>query len=113
VPEYVSCQYYSPGCGWAFVPPTPPDPLNCITVQGQNFSFDVPMVWPWKLATVTYRPAMVWAIGELFLGADSGILTTDFSIVNFDNDEQVLAYVQVEGTGTDQTSWGAVKSLFR
>lgn len=112
--EYVSTQYFSPGGGWAFVAPGMPGPDGCLTIQGQNFSFDVPMCWPWKLATVTYHAAVDHSVDELFLGAGSGVLTTSFSTVSYDNNETVVGRVQIGLIDSvEETNWGAVKNLFR
>ncbi len=109
------CEYFSPGGGWSFIPPPPPEPvLNCWTVQGQNFAFDVPMAWPWKLATLTFDCWGSWDWAELFLGAESGIQTIEFEVIPFDNDEEVIGYVQIAGgDAVEPSTWSGVKSLFR
>jgi hypothetical protein len=113
--EYVSTQYYpGPSAAWSFTPPAAPGPDGCITLQGQNFSFDVPMCWPWKVATVTYHAAVDHSVDDLVLGAGSGVLTTSFATVSFDNNETVVARVQIGLIDSvEETNWGAVKNLFR
>ncbi|RPH35409.1 MAG: hypothetical protein EHM91_17270 [Planctomycetota bacterium] len=111
--EYQSCVYNSPGGGWAFVAPQPPDPQGCITIQGQNFSFDVPMVFPWRIATVTYHAAVDQSIDDLFLMGPEGGVLTDGGTVFFDNLDTVVGQVQIGITSVEETNWGAVKNLFR
>ncbi len=111
---YQSTVYNLPGGGWQGVPPVAPTPDGCITVQGQNFLFDMVMVWPWKVATVTYHAAVDQSIDEIWLGGpDGGVLTSSFTSVAFDNIESVLGRVQIGETNVEETNWGAVKSLFR
>jgi hypothetical protein len=112
---YQSTAYFNPGGGWAFIAPLPPDANGCITLQGQNFSFDVPMCAPWKLATVQYHAAVDHTVAHLVAGPQSGVLTTGFVTSSFSNNGAVLATIEI-GTppqGTEETNWGAVKSLFR
>ncbi|MFH1681756.1 MAG: hypothetical protein ABIH26_14075 [Candidatus Eisenbacteria bacterium] len=113
--EFQSATFYSPGGAWSFPPVQPPDENNCITVQGQNFDFanGPPMVLPWHVATLEYHAAVDQSIDDLYMLTGSGVLTYSFSSFDFENCESVLGTVQIGDISTEETNWGAVKSLFR
>jgi len=111
---YVSpVTYYTPGGGWGGVQPQPADPNNCITVQAQNFAGDVPITFPYKVATVKWQAAVDHSIDTLVSGAGSGILTPSFGSMSYSNNEQVLGTIKIGTVATEETNWGAVKTLFR
>jgi hypothetical protein len=111
--EFQGFVFNDPGGGWGSPPVQPPTPEGCITLQGQNFDFDIPMCWPWMIGTVTYHAAVEHSLDELFLGEGSGVLTVSFTTVSFDNNGTVVARIQIGDTGVEETNWGAVKNLFR
>ncbi|MBM3319978.1 MAG: hypothetical protein FJY73_04810 [Candidatus Eisenbacteria bacterium] len=110
--EYQGFVAYSPGGGWSF-PFQPPDAQNCITAQGQNLTFDVPIMFPYKVARVTYHAAVDQSIDDLYMLEGSGVLTLSFYTYSWDNNGTVLGTVQIGSIATEETNWGAVKSLFR
>jgi len=111
---YLSTVYNTPGGGWGFVAPQPPDANGCITLQGQNFTFDIPMCAPWKLATVTYHAAVDQHVADLTLDTGSGVLTVDFVTSSFTNNGSLVGEITIgQIVGVEETNWGAVKSLFR
>jgi hypothetical protein len=110
---YVSCLYSLP-TGWTGIAPQAPGADNCITVQGVTFTGTPVAMLPYKFATVTWHAAVDQSIDTLISGATSAVMSPSFSSFSFENNEQVLATIQI-GTivGTEETNWGAVKSLFR
>jgi len=109
--EFQGGVFYFPDPQWSGVF-RPPDAQNCITVEGQTFAFTVPIMFPYKVATVTYHAAVDESIDDLTL-RNGGVLTLNFTSQWFENIGAVLGTVQVGEIATEETNWGAVKSLFR
>jgi hypothetical protein len=108
---YVSCVYNLPGGGWTTIP-HPNDP-NCVTIDAYDFAADLLMVFPWRVATVTWRCAVEASVQTLVSAPTSGISGPSFSEVSFSNNGIPLASVAVQPSATEATSWGSIKSTFR
>jgi len=108
---YQSCVYNLPGGAWFGVAPTAGPQ---ITVQAQTFAPPPVMTLPWKLCTLVYHAAIDKTVDTIYSDATGGLLNSSLGTVLFDNNEQTLCTVHI-GTidATEETNWGAVKSLFR
>jgi hypothetical protein len=72
------------------------------------------MLFPWRVATVTYLAAVEGSIADLKMGLGGGILDLSWQTISFDNNGEILARIQIgDVTGAEATSWGSIKTLFR
>ena len=105
--EYQGCTYSVPS-GWTA---TPPVPGPKITVQATDFTFNNPIVvYPYKVATVEYHAAVDGSIDDLAIVLHGWFNTQMLSGVF---DEVIGGTVQIGSAGAEESSWGAVKGLFR
>ena len=99
---------FSVPSGWTA---TPPVPGPKITVQATDFTFNNPIVvYPYKVATVEYHAAVDGSIDDLAIVLHGWFNTQMLSGVF---DEVIGGTVQIGSAGAEESSWGAVKGLFR
>jgi len=110
---YQGTSWYPPqSVDWAYVA-VPPDSAGCAMLYGFAPCFGW-MIFPHKVARVTYRASLDASIAELLLGEGSDLLDLCYDFQVFSNVGEVLARIQIgDVTATEPTSWGSVKSLFR
>jgi hypothetical protein len=95
---YVSCVYNRPP-GWTGIAPQPPDPANCVVLHCVDFTWGHPMMFPYWVATATWRAAVDHSIGTLKSAAGSGIIET-WEPTEFTNNEQILATIRFGSRGS-------------
>lgn len=94
--------------GWT---PVEVQPGECITIQATDFSFTNPMTLPSMVGVVTYHYAVDGSVDDITLDP-SGVLTVGFTSPLYDNVGAVLKRFYPPAA-TEESSWGAVKGLFR
>ena len=90
--------------------PVEPVPGYCFDVQATDFSFANPMTLPAMVATVTFHAAIDSSIDDIII-LTGGYLSTGFLSGQFD--VVIGGTVWIGTSSTEETSWGAVKGLFR
>ncbi|MFH1278387.1 MAG: hypothetical protein ABIK65_08410 [Candidatus Eisenbacteria bacterium] len=87
---------------------------GCITVQATDFSFTAPMPLPWLVGTFTFHAAVDQSIDDITFG-DAGWLDINFISGVMDNANTLAGTVKIGDIpqSTEESSWGAVKGLFR
>jgi hypothetical protein len=104
---------YNTPAGWTNTPPNV-GPDGCVTIQATDFNFATPMVLPAMVGTVTFHAAVDMSIDDITFG-DCGYFTVAFLSGVMDNSGTLAGTVLIgdQGTSTEESSWGAVKGLFR
>ncbi|MFH1314069.1 MAG: hypothetical protein ABIJ00_12700 [Candidatus Eisenbacteria bacterium] len=105
--EFQGCEYFLLGPGWVGVPPTPGD---CIIVQGADLQFADCMALPYLCATVTYRAVEDNSMAEV-VGLTGGYDTCGW--IGDLWSEIIGGTVQTGPTGTEESTWGMIKTMFR
>ncbi|MFH1278464.1 MAG: hypothetical protein ABIK65_08810 [Candidatus Eisenbacteria bacterium] len=83
---------------------------DCVTAQATDFTWGSPLTLPAPLVDLVWRVAADEAIGDLV--CDNGaFLSICMETPLFDHCDG--AAVRVGGTATEETGWGAIKTLFR
>lgn len=106
--EFQGAAYATPA-GWTNAPVAPGE---CVTVQATDFNFATPLVLPYMVATLTFHAAVDQSIDDITFG-DAGWLDINFMSGVMDNQGTLAGTVQIGETSTEESSWGAVKGLFR
>ena len=106
--EFQGCEYFVPAV-WTAVPCQPGDP---VTAQATDFTFTAPLdvSVPTTVCVVTFHAAVDCSMDEIIV-LESGWLDVNFISGVFD--PFTPCTVVIGGTGTEESSWGAVKDLFR
>ncbi|MBM3319791.1 MAG: hypothetical protein FJY73_03840 [Candidatus Eisenbacteria bacterium] len=95
---------------WTIVPPPPWG--ECELVQGVDLTIPPqPISLPWMVCRVRYLAAVDQCIADLTIGAGSGVGIVGGETVYFNS--WVDAAVRIGATSVEESSWGAIKSLFR
>ncbi len=101
---------YNTSPSWTNFPPEFPSP-NCVTITAADFTSD-PLPQPDMVATMIYTAIVDHSLAELSVDKDSSsVLYQD--IVPRQIEVSVDAFVQIGAIGTNQSTWGNVKTLFR
>lgn len=105
--EYQGTEYFLPS--WGVVAPAPGEVL---AIQGTDWSMAalIDMSAPYKVATLTFHAAVDCSVDDLVV-IDGGGFDAMNGTVNFT--ELVGCTVQIGTSATEESSWGAVKGLFR
>lgn len=109
--EFQGFAYVTPG--WTETPPAV-GADGCITVQATDFNFATPLPLPAMVGTFTFHAAVDMSIDDITFG-DCGYFTNTFASGVMDNSGTLAGTVQIgeQGNSTEESSWGAVKGLFR
>ena len=109
--EFQGFEYITPD-GWTETAPSV-GPDGCVTLQATDFNFANCMALPAMIGTVTFHAAVDESIDDITFG-DCGYFTCSFLSGVMDNSGTLAGTVQI-GTivSTEESSWGAVKGLFR
>ncbi len=91
--------------------------FRCYQVQSTDFSFSNPIaVYPYRLGTFsfTYTAAEDGCVGFLHDGSNTAYMTTGFISAVFEDPGETCDPYECGGaTGTESSSWGETKHLFR
>ncbi len=94
---------------------TPPQFGPCLVIQATDFTFSAPKTVPFLYGTATYHAAADGTLGELTVDDNnSGWFSANGGGTGFfTNNIGVLFLIGGCDTATEESSWGAVKGLFR
>ncbi len=107
--QYASATYNVPE-SWTMPPGWPP--YGCGDLWAIDFTFSQPIALSWKIGEVRFVAALDQSLAILnVILEESGWLSTGYATGHVD--DYVGAVVQVGSTATDESSWGAIKTLFR